>query len=73
MARNTGELGHCAWRTVVLVYVPTAQTVIAQGVALGMQPLQCTLAPMGNAVSHFRLRFSCQVREVFFVLEHLFS
>ena len=30
------ELGHCDWRNVVLAYVPTAQTPIAQGIALGM-------------------------------------
>ncbi len=47
------ELGHCDWRIVVLAYVPTAQTVIAQGNALGMQCPNARLPRRGNMIDAF--------------------
>ena len=44
------ELGHCDWRNVVLAYVPTAQTPIAQGIALGMPAPDDPLPQQGNMI-----------------------
>ncbi len=44
------ELGHCDWRIVVLAYVPTARTPIAQGNALGMPTPDDPLPRRGNMI-----------------------
>jgi hypothetical protein len=60
-------------RVVGMSSAPKEHNISAQGNALGAKFQHAPDALKGNAVSHFRLRFSCRVREVFFVLEHLFS
>jgi hypothetical protein len=47
------EMGHCDWRIVVLAYVPTAQTVIAQGIALGMPAPDDPLPRRGNMIDTY--------------------